>query len=70
MQKETKEGQVRWFDEKKGYGFIVSCGLDYFVHYKQIMGTGFKNLTEGQKVSFTPSNGLKGEIAENVTIMI
>jgi len=47
------EGQVKWFNEKKGYGFIQQeNGQDLFVHYTAIQGDGFKTLAEGQKVSF------------------
>jgi len=47
------EGAVKWFNEKKGYGFIQQDdGQDLFVHYTAIQGDGFKTLTEGQRVRF------------------
>lgn len=47
-------GKVKWFNDGKGYGFILSdSGKECFVHYTQIQGEGFKTLSEGQAVSFT-----------------
>ena len=47
------EGVVKWFNEKKGFGFIQQReGDDVFVHYKDIQGAGFKTLAEGEKVAF------------------
>lgn len=61
-------GQVKWFNESKGFGFIEQeSGPDVFVHFSAIQGTGFKTLTEGQKVSFNVTDGQKGPQAENVT---
>ena len=45
-------GTVKFFDDKKGYGFITVDGVDYFVHYSGIVGTGHRSLQEGQKVTF------------------
>jgi len=60
-------GQVKWFDTKKGYGFIEQeDGDDIFVHYSSIQGEGFKDLEEGEKVSFEVVEGDKGLQAENV----
>lgn len=61
-------GTVKWFDETKGYGFIAqdSGESDVFVHFSAIQGTGFKSLTEGQKVTFDIENGPKGPQASNV----
>ena len=60
-------GTVKWFNESKGFGFIASeAGQDVFVHYSAISGAGFKTLAEGQKVSFTVTQGQKGPQAENV----
>jgi CspA family cold shock protein len=54
-------GQVKWFNEKKGFGFIVNqAGEDIFVHYKDILGEGFKTLNENENVSFKCSKGPKG----------
>ncbi|MDD5711230.1 MAG: cold-shock protein [Smithellaceae bacterium] len=61
------EGKVKWFNEKKGFGFIeLEEGGDVFVHYSAIMGTGFKTLYEGQPVSFDLQEGKKGLAASNV----
>ncbi len=62
------QGLVKWFDEKKGFGFIECDGKDYFVHFKEIQGTGFKTLTSGDCVQFVPSKSQKGEIATKVTV--
>ncbi|MDO3382983.1 cold-shock protein [Gilvimarinus algae] len=60
-------GVVKWFNESKGFGFIASeGGPDVFVHFSAIVGSGFKTLTEGQKVSFEIKDGQKGPQAENV----
>lgn len=61
-------GTVKWFDDKKGFGFISPEGgdRDVFVHHKAIIGTGFKTLTEGQKVTFDVEQGPKGPSALNV----
>ena len=61
-------GTVKWFNEEKGYGFITpdEGGDDLFVHYSAIEGSGFRSLEEGQKVSYEPTRGRKGEQAANV----
>ena len=67
-QRET--GQVKWFNEKKGFGFILnSNGDDIFVHYKDIQGVGFKTLRENEKVTFVPEQGPKGLKAHEVVVM-
>ena len=54
-------GQVKWFNEKKGFGFIINAdGADVFVHYKDIQGVGFKTLNENDNVSFISESGDKG----------
>ncbi len=64
------EGQVKWFNEKKGYGFIQQeNGQDLFVHYTAIQSEGFKTLTEGQKVRFEVEDTPKGPKAKNVQIL-
>lgn len=62
-------GKVKWFDEKKGFGFITpeDGSKDLFVHHSAIQGDGFKTLAENQRVSFTPGTSEKGPRAEQVT---
>ena len=63
-------GTVKWFDEKKGYGFItVDGGKDAFVHHTAIEGTGFKTLAEGQRVTLEVTQGQKGPQATNVRVI-
>lgn len=60
-------GTVKWFNEKKGFGFITQDGgEDLFVHYSDIQTEGFKTLAEGQKVEFDVQEGQKGLKATNV----
>ena len=60
-------GTVKWFNEKKGYGFITTeDGQDIFVHYSSITMSGFKVLTEGEKVSFEVEESERGPQAKNV----
>ncbi len=69
VQKERfmSEGTVKWFNPRKGYGFItVENGKDIFVHYADISGEGYKTLVEGDFVSFDIVEGEKGLRAENV----
>jgi CspA family cold shock protein len=61
------EGTVKWFNPRKGYGFIADKdGRDIFVHYASISGEGYKTLNEGDTVSFDVVEGEKGLRAENV----
>ena len=63
-------GTVKWFDEKKGYGFITEDGgKDVFVHYSAIQGSGFRKLAEGDKVSFEIKEGAKGPQADQVQLI-
>jgi len=63
-------GTVKWFDEKKGYGFItMDEGKDVFVHYSAIAGSGFRKLAEGDRVSFEVKEGAKGPQADQVTLL-
>ena len=66
--KAVPEGTVKWFSEKKGYGFIEQDeGGDIFVHHSAINMPGFKILYEGDRVSFDVGEGTKGPAAQNVT---
>ncbi|KQC09177.1 MAG: cold-shock protein [Smithella sp. SDB] len=61
------EGTVKWFNERKGFGFIENNeGGDVFVHFSSIQNNGFKTLNEGQRVSFDVAQGKKGQEATNV----
>ena len=62
--------KVKWFDSKKGYGFITGeNGKEIFVHFSGIVTDGFKSLNEGQAVEFEVGSGAKGEQAVNVTVV-
>jgi cold shock protein len=61
------QGQVKWFNDAKGYGFITQeGGEDVFVHYSAIQAQGFKSLAEGDRVEFEVTRGPKGLQAANV----
>lgn len=64
-------GIVKWFSDKKGYGFIEKSeedgGGDIFVHYSAVMMDGFKTLAEGDRVEFDVEEGERGPAAKNVT---
>ncbi len=64
----TKEGTVKWFNDTKGYGFLMPSdgGKDLFVHMSEIKMEGFKTLKEGQKVNFEEGSTDKGPCATNV----
>ena len=63
-------GKVKWFDSKKGYGFILPDeGGEIFVHYTGIIADGFKALTEGQRVEFEIGGNERGQQAVNVTVI-
>ena len=61
-------GTVKWFNDAKGYGFITpdEGSKDLFVHHSNIEGSGFKSLSEGQRVTFEEREGAKGPEATNV----
>ena len=62
------EGVVKWFSEKKGFGFIErEDGGDVFVHYSSIEMPGFKTLVEGERVSFNVEESDRGPVAKNVS---
>jgi cold shock protein len=66
--KPMAQGTVKWFNQDKDCGFTTPDeeGEEIFVHYTGIAGSGFKNLEEGDRVSYEPTRGRKGEQAENV----
>ena len=65
-----EKGKVKWFDEKKGYGFIITPTLEeYFFHFTGILMKGFKKLESGDIVTFDLIAGNKGMIAVNVSLV-
>ncbi|MFH0813943.1 MAG: cold-shock protein [Pseudomonadota bacterium] len=63
-------GTVKWFNDRKGYGFIEQeDGPDVFVHHSGITGSGFKSLNEGDRVTFDIEEGEKGPNAVNVRVI-
>ena len=63
-------GKVKWFDGKKGYGFITAeNGKEIFVHFSGLVKDGFKSLNAGQAVEFEIGTGAKGEQAINVNVV-
>jgi cold shock protein len=63
-------GTIKWFNEKKGYGFIQQDeGGDLFVHYTSLSGSGFRTLYEGQRVQFEVETSPKGPKAKNVEVI-
>ncbi len=67
---DRQKGTVKWFDNAKGYGFIISpTGEDVFVHYRVIAGEGYRSLSEGQHVEYVATQGEKGWQASEVSPM-
>lgn len=63
-------GKVKWFNTEKGYGFIIDAnGKDVFVHYSSIQADGFKNIEEGQTVSYDLVETDRGPQANNVKVI-
>ena len=61
------KGKVKWFNSKKGYGFILAdSGQDVFVHFSEIQGDGYRSLDEGQEVEFEIENDQRGLKAKKV----
>lgn len=70
MSNEKQTGRVKWFDNPKGYGFIINeAGDDVMVHYRSIQAEGFKTLSEGQVVSFVQVKSEKGLQAAEVEVV-
>jgi CspA family cold shock protein len=64
------QGTVKFFNSEKGFGFITREGApDVFVHFSNIVATGYKSLEEGQKVEFDVAAGRKGDEAQNVRVI-
>ena len=67
---ERKQGTVKWFNSKKGFGFIQQeSGDDLFVHFKSITGDGYKALKENDKVEYSVTEGTKGPQASDVKVI-
>ncbi len=67
---ERKQGSVKWFNSTKGFGFISQAGgEDIFVHFKSIVGDGYKSLEENDKVEFSITQGAKGLQASEVRLI-
>ncbi|MCX8573554.1 MULTISPECIES: cold shock domain-containing protein [unclassified Gilliamella] len=66
-----KTGQVKWFNESKGFGFITPTdgSKDVFVHFSAISGEGFKTLAEGQQVEFAIQDSPRGPAASEVVVI-
>jgi CspA family cold shock protein len=65
-----EKGTVKWFNGAKGFGFISRSGAeDVFVHFREIVGEGYKNLNEGDTVQFDVEKGPKGWTAKNVSVV-
>ena len=64
-------GTVKWFNDSKGFGFITpeEGGKDLFVHFSNVIGEGFKTLTEGARVEYERAEGDKGPVATNVVMI-
>ena len=70
MKHEKVKGTVKWFDNAKGYGFILNeSGEDVFVHYRSIQNEGYKRLSEGEAVLFIQLESEKGWQAQEVEQM-
>jgi cold shock protein len=64
-------GTVKWFDSKKGFGFILNTeGKDVFVHFSSIEGDGFRSLKDGEQVEYEQTSGDKGLLAKHVKRLV
>ncbi len=68
MEWQMQQGIVKWFDVKKGFGFINSLGDDFFIHIKDVIGKDSTMLKEGARVHFEPSSSSKGPVAKNLSV--
>jgi len=66
---EQEQGVVKWFSDKKGYGFIEGKETEYFVHYSAVQMEGFQTLQQGAKVHFDVETTDKGPAARNVVVL-
>jgi CspA family cold shock protein len=67
---ERLNGKVKWFDSKKGFGFLTADdGSEVFVHYSEIDGDGYRTLEEGQAVEFEVVDGRKGPAASKLRVV-
>ena len=62
-------GTVKWFSNEKGFGFVEANGKDYFLHFKEINGTGYKSVAAGEQVEFQPETSAKGLCATKVSVI-
>lgn len=70
MDGDREQGTVKWFNDRKGYGFIErDSGGDLFVHFRSIEMEGYKKLAEGQRVEFLYAEGDKGPKADSVVVI-
>lgn len=64
-------GTVKWFDVRKGFGFIsAEDGMDYFVHFSEIRGDGFKRLRDGQSVTFESGEDDQGRLVARLVEVV
>ena len=64
------KGVVKWFSDAKGYGFICAHdGGEYFAHYSEVVGEGFKSLAQNSRVDFIPKNSAKGLVASEISVI-
>jgi CspA family cold shock protein len=69
LREQKEPGVVKWFDEQKGYGFLHTVTGELFVHWRGLLGDGFRTLAQGDRVRFFRAQGVKGETAVEVELM-